>query len=381
MLPCFAWEHIIYKGNDKMDKTQLISLNVSKFIKEQRSFFILLVISQIAACLAIFFAMGAIHNTRNEQKDIDVRTMYFEADSVNVFLDENCEADYSNCETMNDFQKKAERVIATIPKDILSYVKIGGITSAENPIKYSAVYIVPETFMLTQKDIENGEYVAAISKYGAFSEKTTNDKITVNDKEYTVVSVGDYVGDMIIPLKAASPDFIAYNFRIEFNSVPSNELAGEISNVMEELFPSSEISVPEIPDLMTIQFNRTMIIASAVVIAVVVLNLGYCYCYLFMRRKKTIAIYMICGCSNSSAVNLMVTESAVISFVCYMISFCIMKPLAPLLTNVYAAAEYLYSLKFFVIVGIVYIIITIAVLKIMFSSIINKSAVDLKRGV
>lgn len=364
-----------------MAKTQLMSLNISKLIKEQRSFFILLVISQIAACLAIFFSIGAIHNTKNEQKDIDIRTMYFEADNVNVFLDENGEADYSNCEIMSDFQKKAERIIAAIPKNMLSYVKIGGITSVEDPIKYNAVFTAPETFMLTQKSIQNGEYAAAISSYGAFSGKTTNDKITIGNKEYTVVSVGDYVGDIIIPLKAASHDFTAYNFRIELNSVPSNELAGEISNMMEELFPSSEISVPDIPDLMTVQFNRTMIIASAIIIAIVVLNLSYCYCYLFLRRKKTIAVYMTCGCSTNSAVNLMVEESAFISLMCYIISFCIMRPLTPLLINVYAAAENLYSLKFFMIVGMIYIIVTVAVLKIMFSSIMNKSAADLKRGV
>ena len=173
----------------------------------------------------------------------------------------------------------------------------------------------------------------------------------------------------------------ARNFRIEFNSVPSKELADEINKTMEALFPSSEIYTPEIPDLLTVQFNRTMIIASLIIIAVIVINLSYCYCYLFMRRKRTIAVYMICGCSNSSAANLMVIESAIISFACYMISFCIMKPLTPLLTNVYAAAENLYSLNFFVIVGAVYITITVAVLKIMFSSIMNKSAADLKRGV
>ncbi len=362
-------------------KYNLIFLNIKKLIKEQGCFFLLLILSQIAACLAIFFAIGAIHNTRNEQKDIDIRTMYFEAGNVNVFLDENGEADYSNCETINDFQKKAERIIATIPKDMLFYVKIGGITSVENPIKYNAVYTAPETFMLTQKSIADGEYVTAINSYGAFSEKTTNDKITINGKEYTVVSVGDYVGDMIIPIKAASPDFTAYNFRIELNSVPSNKLASEINNTIEELFPSSEISAPEIPDLLTVQFNRTMIIASFIIIAVVAINLSYCYCYLFLRRKKTIAVYMICGCSNSSAANLMVFEAAVISFVCYMISFCIINPFITLLTDIYPAAENLYSHKFFVIVGAVYVAITVAVLKLMFSSLIRKSAVDLKRGV
>ena len=366
-------------------KYNLIFLNIKKLMKNQSCFFLLLILSQIVACLVIFFAVGAIHNTRNEQKDIDIRTMYFEAYNVNVVTDENGEPDYSNCELLSEFNKKAERVISIIPQDMLSHIEIGGIIENDNEIddliRVNAVYNVSDGFMISPNDIQNGNNVAAISKYGVFKDKNINDTMILQNKEFKIVSKGDYSGDVIIPLKSAAPELTARNFRIEFNSVPSKELADEINKTMEALFPSSEIYTPEIPDLLTVQFNRTMIIASLIIIAVIVINLSYCYCYLFMRRKRTIAVYMICGCSNSSAANLMVIESAIISFACYMISFCIMKPLTPLLTNVYAAAENLYSLNFFVIVGAVYITITVAVLKIMFSSIMNKSAADLKRGV
>jgi len=365
-------------------KYNLIFLNIKKLIKEQGCFFLLLFLSQTAACLAIFFAVGAIHNTRNEQKDIDVRAMFFEAYNVNVVIDENGEPDYNNCEALSEFKKKTERVISIIPQDMLSHISIGLIAQDENhmnnPIRVNAVYNLTDGFMISKNDIENGNNVAAISKDGMFKDKNINDTIMLDNKEYKIVAKGDYTGT-IIPLKSADPEFTAYYFRIEFNSVPSRELADEINNTMKALFPSSEIYTPEIPDLLTVQFNRTMIIASLIIIAVVVINLSYCYCYLFMRRKKTIAVYMICGCSNNSAANLMVVEAAVISFVCYMISFCIINPFITLLTDIYPAAENLYSHKFFVIVGVVYVAITVAVLKLMFSSLIRKSAVDLKRGV
>ena len=41
-------------------KFSLIILNIKKLIKEQRLFLFILIISQIAACLAIFFAIAAI---------------------------------------------------------------------------------------------------------------------------------------------------------------------------------------------------------------------------------------------------------------------------------------------------------------------------------
>lgn len=57
-------------------KFSLIILNIKKLIKEQRVFLFILIISQIAACLAIFLAIATIANTRNEQKEIDIRTMH-----------------------------------------------------------------------------------------------------------------------------------------------------------------------------------------------------------------------------------------------------------------------------------------------------------------
>ena len=102
------------------------------FVLAVLSFFLLLFLSQTAACLAIFFAVGAIHNTRNEQKDIDVRAMFFEAYNVNVVIDENGEPDYNNCEALSEFKKKTERVISIIPQDMLSHISIGLIAQDEN---------------------------------------------------------------------------------------------------------------------------------------------------------------------------------------------------------------------------------------------------------
>lgn len=348
-------------------KYNLIFLNIKKLIKEQECFFLLLILSQIAACLAIFFAIGAIHNTRNEQKDIDIRTMYFEV--------------YIEPISVENMQKKAERILTVIPENMLSYASIYGRTKDAS---YYVQLNANDDSVISTEQILNGEKVIGVSVGSSYNGKKVevNDKIDFCGTEYTVISVGDYVCNYILPITAIDSSLPIDRFRVNLSKIPDKELAEEIQQAINEVFPiTTENHTPKIPDLLTVQFNRTMIIASFIIIAVVAINLSYCYCYLFMKRKKTIAVYMICGCSNNSAANLMVVEAAVISFVCYMISFCIINPFITLLTDIYPAAENLYSHKFFVIVGVVYVAITVAVLKLMFSSLIRKSAVDLKRGV
>ncbi len=355
-----------------MKKLLLVFRNISKLFRVQKVFLIFLVISQIIACLAIFFSVGAIHNTRNDQKDINIHSMYFEVTQQET-------------EILHDFQKKAERVLSIIPDDIISWASIEGYISPDSSIEYNAFFKTTNNTILaymTPEQISNGEKIAAVGEDYSFGSKKTGDKININDIEYTVSSVGSYISDIIIPIKAAGSKFVARKFRIEFNTIPEKELAEEVHKLIDELFPiQKEKHVPEIPDLVSVQFNRTMIITSAIVIAIVVLNLSYCYCYLFIQRKKMLAVYMMCGSSNSTAANLMITESVIISAVCYLISACLIKPFTTQISEIYPAAEMLYSVKFFAIVGLAYIVLTAIVLKVMFTTLLKKSAVELKRGV
>lgn len=353
-------------------KLSLILKNIAKLIKAQKIFMIFLVISQIFACLAIFFSIGAIQNTRNEQKDIDVRTMYFEV--------------YIEPVTLGEMQKKAERILSTVPENLISYSSIEGFTDKKyyNISRiygwdYSYYARIRSNDATETEQIRNGEKVADVKETSGLK---VGDKTELGGIEYTVISVGDYVSGYCIPITALNPDLPAHSFRVDLSEVPEKAVADEIQKTINEVFPvTTESHVPEIPDLVTVQFNRTMIITSAIVIAVVVLNLSYCYCYLFIQRKKMLSVYMMCGSSNSTAANLMIAEAVIISAVCYLISVCLIKPFTSWISEIYPAAEMLYSVEFFAVVGTVYIALTAIILKIMFSTLLKKSAVEMKRGV
>lgn len=363
-----------------MRKHNLIILNIKKLIKEQRIFLSVLIISQIIACLAVFFAIAAIANTRNEQNEIDIRTMYFEAYSVGVTTDNSGNSDYSRCDNIAEFQEKAERILSAIPQDMISYTRIGGVISEDVHVRYTAVHKAGDGFVFTQEQLNSGEPVAAISKEGFFSDKNTGDIITLGGTEYTIVAKGNYVGDVTIPLKNIPQDFIASSFRVELTSVPTSELVNEINELMNMLFPEANIQTPEIPDLMTIQFNRTMIIASLFIIMIVALNLSYCYCYLFIKRKKMISSYVICGCSDRTAINLMIGESVIISLFCFIIALFAMELVSPHLIAIYPAAENLYNYRLYLIVGSAYTGLIVLILNIMFTSLLKKSANDMRKG-
>ena len=351
-----------------MKKLSLILLNIKMLISKQSIFLLFLTITQIVACLAIFLSIGAIHNTRNEQKDIDIRLMFFDVTQQDP-------------EEIDTFKAKADRVISIIPNEMISWAAIKGIAVPGTEIRYTAFLKSSNLSYMTNEQIENGEKVVAVGQYDTFGDKKVGDVIDINGEEYTVVSNDDYVSDIILPIKSVGSDFMAQSFRIELNQVPDKDLAENISNLMSELFPSEDMYTPEIPDLTAIQFNRTMILTSVIVIAIVVLNLSCCYCYLFVQRKKMIATYMMCGSSHKTSANMMILESVIISIICYLMAVFILLPFKTSISRIYPAAAQLYSALFFVIVGAVYIFVTASVLKIMYSTLLRKTAVELKRGV
>lgn len=351
-----------------MKKNSLVLLNIKMLVRTQNIFLLFFIISQIVANLSIFFSIGAIHNTRNEQKDIDIRLMFFDVTQ-------------QDSEGIDTFKAKADRVISIIPNEMISWAAIKGIAVPGTEIKYTAFLRAENVDYMTNEQIENGEKVVAVGQYDTFGDKKVGDMIDINGEQYTIVSNDDYVSDIILPIKSAGSDFTANSFRIELNQVPDKELAESISNLMNELFPSEEMYTPEIPDLTAIQFNRTMILTSIIVIVIVVLNLSCCYCYLFVQRKKMIATYMMCGSSNKTAANIMIFESVIISIICYLIAVIMMFPFKTSISRIYPAAMQLYSLLFFAIVGAAYIFVTAFVLKIMYSTLLRKTAIELKRGV
>lgn len=356
-----------YKEVINMKKLSLIFRNISKLFKLQQIFLILFVISQIIACLAIFFSIGAIHNTRNEQKDIDIRTMYYEV--------------YIEPVPLNEMQPKVERVLTVIPENIISSASIRGRSLDTS---YYIQLNSTSNSIISIEQFQKGEKVIGVNESLKSNGKGFNigDKIDFFGIEYVVTSIGDYVADFILPITAVDKSLSVDRLRIELNSVPEKKIADEIQNTINEVFPViTENHIPEIPDLMSIQFNRTMIITSAIVIAIGVLNLSYCYCYLFIQRKKMLSVYMMCGSSNNTATNMMITESVIISIICYLVATCIIKPFTLQIAQIYPAAEMLYSIKFFAVVGVAYIVLTAIILKIMFSTLLKKSAIELKRGV
>lgn len=358
-----------------MKYLSLIFMNICKLIKESKIFMFFFVISQIVACLAIFLLVGAIHNTRNEQKDIDLNTMFFE-----VCVDD---------ENILEMQKKAENVLSVIPDDMISSAYLQGYISSDQNIGYHAVMRSDGAFF-TPAQINNGDHVIRVRhtddpdkiELDMLGNNKIGDTINVAGVEYTIAQAGLYSQAYSFPIKSASPDLNARRFKVQLKTIPDIELANNISELINENFPvQRELLTPEIPDLVSVQFNRTMIFSSIIIIALVVLNLSYCYCYLFIKRIKMFSVYKICGGTSETVSNLMIEESTVISLVCFIISVFIIQPFIPSISKIYTAALNLYTIRFFAIVGAVYIVVTILFLKLMYISLLNKSEIDLKRGV
>lgn len=205
-----------------MKKLSLVFRNISKLFKTQKVFLIFFVISQIIACLAIFLSVGAIHNTRTEQKDIDIRTMYFEV--------------YIEPISVENMQKKAERILTVIPENMLSYASIYGRTKDAS---YYVQLNANDDSVISTEQILNGEKVIGVSVGSSYNGKKVevNDKIDFCGTEYTVISVGDYVCNYILPITAIDSSLPIDRFRVNLSKIPDKELAEEIQQAINEVFP------------------------------------------------------------------------------------------------------------------------------------------------
>ena len=76
----------------------------------------------------------------------------------------------------------------------------------------------------------------------------------------------------------------------------------------------------------------------------------------------------------------MTAESVIISLLCLIIAVFAMELISPYLTAVYPVDENLYNYKLYLLLGVAYIVTIIILLSVMFSSLMKKSANEMRKG-
>ena len=97
---------------------------------------------------------------------------------------------------------------------------------------------------------------------------------------------------------------------LEISEMSSQATIAEITRVINENFGNlgPEFEKPEAKPLMEQQFNNMIYVVSFIMIAVVILNISRLYTFIMASRKKSLAVFSLCGACKTNVLMIYVLE-------------------------------------------------------------------------
>lgn len=288
--------------------------NLKNFVTGEKFLFIIIVSVQIISVISIFFSYGIIkhYNLKNEvtQGTMLEMDIQFPRDNDEDII------------TTDLLVKNHNKIIETVKKKVsLEYVMAsteeymidasydysdGNIVEGESA-KNTASLIPQGGRTFTKKELVDGSKVAIVC---ATSKKYDNDIMILNGEKYDVIAYALEVQEgkesipflmmpiMSLPQKAMTRHLILY-----FNSPIDINEYNALKEACLEAF-GDKIDIPEfvaLDDIEDTKTNNTIILSGIILILFAAVNYCMIYRYILEKRKRTLAIYRICGCTKSLA--------------------------------------------------------------------------------
>jgi len=240
-------------------------------------------------------------------------------------------------------------------------------------------YILPEEEML-------GEKVALISNYqnSGYSAETASrlcseDSIKLWGEDYKVV--GEYSGGWDTPIVP----FLATPEDTRFNSLSMVFTNNITNNQYDELLQTAAITAPNIfkfpaldlPDADQYYLYNNVMLISVMLCVLSALNFAMLFQYILQKRKQTLAIFRMCGCTIGKAIRLYLGECLLISIPVYGFGFTSFYwALHHFLYLYFPYMEASYSPTIYTAIFSIYLSITILILGIMIYNTIRHDVIN-----
>ena len=171
---------------------------------------------------------------------------------------------------------------------------------------------------------------------------------------------------------------IVFNLNIPLNEKEHNELSELILTKLD-----STAIIPEfegVNDIENTKTNNTLIVAGILLIVFSAVNYCIMYRYILEKRKKTFAIYRICGCSRGKGVLMYIIELLGTSI----ILFGIMVPIyhyaiLPKLKGMFEYITEFYSIEKYLMIGVIYFVSLLIAYMILIIGMVRKTPLTLSK--
>lgn len=374
---------------------------LKNLIKNNTMFFILLMITVVISSLILNFSYGLYQN---------YHTLKVESINDNY---------YTNLLIRDDTITKGEleEYILSISEDTNIHINLWSIDLYENGDKNNkypfgirvkngritqsekfADNLLVSGFIssgsyLSKKQEENGELVAVINspenlerlvsyEYEIKTFDIKNNKIEVFGQTYEIIGTQDYAYMPFVPFNSVPDGVNVSRCSMGFDSMMTKTQYNELKNITNAYW-GDRVVMPNIKivDNQDIYKYNTVMLVAAVISIISGLNIAVLYKYILIRRRKTLSTFRICGCTKFRAVCLYVTEC-----LCFIIPFYIASAfvfhytLLPFFANYYKYMSGAYSLKVYLVIFMIYTLLSIAVLLFTILKELRKSLVALSKG-
>ena len=196
-------------------------------------------------------------------------------------------------------------------------------------------------------------------------------------KEYKIIGKHTSNG-LVVPFLSVPPETRAMQVAIRFERTMTKKIYSELIETANEVIPG-KLEFPELalPDRESLYIYNNIMIISVFVAALTIVNFAFLYYYIFGKRRRTLVIMRICGCSAARAVGICLGECCLICVPMFLAGMFTYIPFMKLvLSPRFKFMEASYSSWIYAAIFGIYIIMLLVIMGILIASQIGKSLAE-----
>ncbi|MBR3044671.1 MAG: hypothetical protein IKG82_13845 [Oscillospiraceae bacterium] len=367
--------------------------NIRHFAHNHTGFFILFLICVFSSSILIFFSFGAYQNFRVMQQGVEDRqkecTVYFYGEDAN-----------GQETSFHAVKKQLDECIHSLPDEVSSNVTLFAMeydliandnyTSIWSRFRYRNGTFFPYTesleSLIANNAVLSGFEGISVDAYNAGSEIMTapfhilddNNQIELNGRVYEA-KVITKVGSIDIPFPSVSDEVELRELYVQFLFPPSEHELVQMKQCFQDAFGSQMIfEEPEPYRTDDYSYYTTIVVISILIAIAASANIALLYQYILEKRKRSLAILMLCGCTRYKAFRLFMTEILLLTIITFFFSvLCYHYFIMPHLFSLFPYIDTMnmsdmYCRAFLALLGSCIVTTAIMCAKIVFSSSIVK---------
>ena len=157
----------------------------------------------------------------------------------------------------------------------------------------------------------------------------------------------------------------------------------KIQKKIDEVFRDDmpKVEPPEPKPLLEKQFNNMIYVLSFIMIAVVILNISRLYTFIMSTRKKSLAVFSICGASKFTIFAMYISEIFITLLASFIMGFLIFRfGLIGIISSIYPSFLEFFTFKIYLMIFGIYMTVGLIVMTANIIPVVRKSVTDLKKG-